>query len=308
MSSHKRIVVTGSSGFLGRHLIEHLKDVDGYEVYALSSHPMELKEMIQGNNIIYLHKSAVTGNEAAEIMGKAIVVNCAYPRNSTGIAVADGLIYIKNTFESAVANNAAGIINISSQSVYSQQRTEPATEETPACLESPYAIGKYAVELMLDSIGKNSSSRYSSLRMASLIGPGFDQRIVNRFVKQALETGKLTVKNNRQQFGFFDVEDATDGIIGMLGSSVQDWKPVYNLGGEKTYTLSDIAVTVKNQTEKTINQQIEIEIVDGDEMSNSGMDCSLFYKEFGFCPQRSLSDSVRRILLELLNQRNNQPH
>ena len=99
--------------------------------------------------------------------------------------IADGLKYIQSVFEKSVEGNAAVIVNISSQSVYSQKRTEAATEETPVCLESPYAVGKYAVELMLESICRGSKTRYTNLRMASLIGPGFDQRIVNRLVRQA---------------------------------------------------------------------------------------------------------------------------
>ena len=292
MSGRKKIVITGASGFLGSHLVKRLRNDERYVVYALSSKSDELKEKLGGENVEYSHKDALD----AEMMKDSIVISCAYPRNSTGTAIADGLRYIQKVFKTAVENGAAAIINISSQSVYSQQRTEAATEETPVCLESPYAVGKYAVELMLESICWGSDTKYTSLRMASLIGPGFDQRIVNRFVKQALETGKLTVKKNQQRFGFFDVEDAVSGIATMLPMDVQIWKPVYNLGRNESYTLLEIAETVKIvlEKEKTGNL-VEVVVNEGDETGNTSLSCSRFFKDFNYEAMCSLKYSIYSI-------------
>ena len=110
MNSRKKIVITGASGFLGSHLVERLKDDERYKVYALSSKPDDLKEKISGENIEYIHKDSLD----AEMLKDSTVINCAYPRNSTGTAIADGLKYIQKVFESAVGSGAATIINISS--------------------------------------------------------------------------------------------------------------------------------------------------------------------------------------------------
>ena len=297
MRSRKKIVITGASGFLGSHLVERLKDDERFKVYALSSKPEELRERLCGTNVEYVHKDEMD----AEMMKNSIVINCAYPRNSTGTAIADGLKYIQNVFETAVESGAAAIINISSQSVYSQQRTEAATEETPVCLESPYAVGKYAVELMLESICKGSETRYTSLRMASLIGPGFDQRIVNRFVKQALEMGKLTVKRNQQRFGFFDVEDAISGIAAMLGTDEKTWRPVYNLGDVGSYTLVEIAETVKDAVKSEAAKKVEIIVIDGDETGSSELDARLFENDFHTSAAHNLSESVKAICHSAIN-------
>lgn len=295
MSNRKKIVITGASGFLGSHIVERLKDDERFKIYALSSKPEELRERLSGTNVEYIHKDEMD----AEMMKDSIVISCAYPRNSTGTAIADGLKYIQRVFESAVGSGAEAIINISSQSVYSQQRTEAATEETPVCLESPYAVGKYAVELMLESICKGSETKYTSLRMASLIGPGFDQRIVNRFVKQALETGKLTVKRNQQRFGFFDVEDAVGGIISMISPAVNDWDPIYNLGTKEAYTLVEIAETV---AEIIPNRAVELEIDPDNATSNSSVDATRFYEKFGYVSDCDLRSSTEQIYFNLVRK------
>ena len=294
MNNRKKIVITGASGFLGSHLVERMKGDEQYEVYALSSKPDELRDRLGGENVEYIHKD----NLRPEMLEDSIVINCAYPRNSTGAAIADGLKYIQRVFESAVESRAAAIINISSQSVYSQQRTEAATEETPVCLESPYAVGKYAVELMLESICKGGKTRYTSLRMASLIGPGFDQRIVNRFVKKLIAHEPITVVKQPKQMGFLDVEDAVGAIISVTESSMQGWKTVYNVGNGRGYTVEEIYDSVASELKDQIDiTQTEFETGEDDSSSAVSSDC--LKKDTGFIPAIDLNESIRRIVARI---------
>ena len=296
--SNKKIVITGASGFLGSHLVERLKEATSYEVYALSSKPGQLKERIGGENIEYVHKDALD----AEMLKESIVVNCAYPRNSTGTGTADGLKYIQRVFEAAVEGEASAIINISSQSVYSQQRIEAATEETPVCLESPYAVGKYAVELMLESICKGRGTAYANIRMASLIGPGFDQRIVNRFIKQALEGGSIKAVLSDQKFGFLDVEDAAESIVNLLNSPMKTWRTTYNVGNNIGYTIEDILLSIKEAFNDRELEMPEIVYETGTAYGSTIVNYSELNADTGFEPKKNLRNSVERIINDM--QRN----
>lgn len=294
-NNRKKIVITGASGFLGSNLVKRLQDDTRFQVYALSSHPDEMAERLSASNIEFCDKDVICTAQAQKILENAIVISCAFPRNSTGTGMADGLHYIRKVFEAAIDHHAEAIINISSQSVYSPKRAEAATEETPVSLETPYAVGKYAVEQMLESLCRNTQTAFTSIRMASLIGPGFDQRIVNRFVKQALETGALTVKKNDQRFGFFDIEDAVTGLVNMLGSDISLWKPIYNLGGIGSFSLTEIAACVQAVLEQTDHIHVEISAVDGTESGSSELDARLFYHDFAFAPGMKLKDSTESI-------------
>lgn len=296
--SSKKIVVTGASGFLGSHLVERLKDNDRYIVYALSSRPDELKDKIGGAAVEYLYKDAVMCEQAPAILNDAIVVNCAYPRNSTGTAIADGLKYIQGFFEAAVENKTTAIINISSQSVYSQQRAEAATEETPVCLESPYAVGKYAVELMLESICKGSNTKYTNLRMASLIGPGFDQRIVNRFATKLLHDETITVVKQPKRMGFLDVEDAVSAILAITDVSVSSWKPVYNVGNGNGYTVEEIYNAVVSELKNRIEVSHPL-FETGNDTSSSVVSYKRLNRDTGFIPAIDLKESVKRIIAQM---------
>lgn len=291
--STKKIVVTGASGFLGSHLVERLKDNENYCVYALSSHPEELASKIGGSNISFLHKDIVTGG--GDIFEEAIIINCAYPRNATGIAVAEGLKYIQSVFETANENKALAIINISSQSVYSQQRTEAATEKTPVCLENSYAIGKYAVELMLESICKGNNTAYMNLRMASLIGPRFDQRIVNRFAMKLLHGETITVVKQPKKMGFLDVEDAVSAIMAVADTSMDNWKHIYNVGNGQGYTVEEIynaiAMEIKDKIEIT-----EPIYETGTDVSSTAVAYKSLNIDTGYVPKIDLNESIKRII------------
>lgn len=291
MSNHKKIVITGASGFLGSHLLKRLKNNESYMVYALSSKHNDLKEKIGGDNVEYIHKDALNG----EIIRDSIVVNCAYPRNSTGTAIADGLKYIQKVFEAAVEGDAAAIINISSQSVYSQQRTEAATEETPVCLESPYAVGKYAVELMLGSICKKSKTSYTSLRMASLIGPGFDQRIVNRLAMKLMKQETITVVRQNKKMGFLDVEDAVNAIMAISKTPLSSWKSIYNIGNGIGYTTEEIYNAVASELSNRIEISNPLFEMGADETSTA-VSFEKLKKDTGFVPTIDLNESVKRIV------------
>ena len=294
MRSRKKIVITGASGFLGSHLVERLKDDERFKVYALSSKPEELRERLCGTNVEYVHKDEMD----AEMMKNSIVINCSYPRNSTGTAIADGLKYIQNVFETAVESGAAAIINISSQSVYSQQRTEAATEETPVCLESPYAVGKYAVELMLESICKGSGTKYTSLRMASLIGPGFDQGIVNRFGRKLLHGEAITVGKQPKRMGFLDVEDAVSAILAVTDVSVSSWQTVYNVGNGNGYTVEEIYKAVASELKNRIEVSHPL-FETGTDTSSSAVSYKRLNADAGFVPAIDLKESVKRIIAQM---------
>lgn len=290
---NRKVVITGASGFLGSHLVERLKG-ERYEIYALSSKSEELKKKLGGENIIYVHKDMLE----AEMMKDSIVINCAYPRNSTGTTMADGLKYIQKVFEAAVEGHAGVIINISSQSVYSQQRTEAATEETPVCLESPYAVGKYAVELMLESICKGTGTKYTSLRMASLIGPGFEQRIVNRFARRMLNQESITIVKQEKRMGFLDVEDAVSAIIAVSYADSCSWQSVYNVGNGRGYTVEEIYNSVASE----LRDRVELAPVvfeAGSDTSSTAVSYERLSRDAGFVPTLDLRESVERIIARM---------
>jgi nucleoside-diphosphate-sugar epimerase len=135
--------------------------------------------------------------------------------------------------------------------------------------------------------------------MASLIGAGFEQRLVNKLVKQVLAGNNLELKCGRQKFGFLDVRDAASGIISAAyGDS---FKEVYNLGADLSYSLEEIARCVQATVEEEGLKRTDISLTETDDVLNSELDSSLFKEQFGWKPVYSLKDTVRSIIRAALS-------
>ena len=143
---------------------------------------------------------------------------------------------------------------------------------------------------------------YTNIRLASLIGPGFDQRIVNRFVKQALRGEDLAANIGTQIYGFLDVKDAVSGLTAMIHSDARDWEKVYNLGPKGGYTIEQIAQVVCQLSKFYCERSIKYSVKRTDEHSNSMIDSRLFYRNFKWEPKIKITESTEEILKKRLKR------
>lgn len=290
-----RLVVTGASGFLGSNLCRVICTENFFDNVIALTHrvnAMRLEFSTTDTIQIFGEDALVTGE--VQLTNKDILINCAYPRAMNGVDVTSGLDYVESVFRLAASSKIKGIINISSQSVYDPQREHPATEDEMPCLTDEYAIGKYCMELLLRNVCKDIP--YTNIRLASLIGPGFDVRVPNKMARNAINTGKIKVETNNQKFGYLDVEDAVNGLKLIALLDPLKWRPIYNLGSSKTYSLTTIAETVKEVLSKTHNLDILIEEKNGDAVLNTDLDSSRLISDVGEYQTHSLKESIIRII------------
>lgn len=292
----KRLVITGAGGFLGRHLIQGvLKYTDYEEIIAITIGAEELnRTILQKGKLRILEAGALSRGEM-KLDGKDVVINCAYPRAMKGKDVTIGLNYIEYVFQESAKAKIAGIINISSQSVYDPQRIEAALESDIPVLTDEYSIGKYCSEMFLRNIC--AGIPYTNIRLASLIGPGFDVRVPNKMVKSALETGRITAEENKQRFGYLDVEDAVNGLINLLSIEPRNWKHVYNMGGNGSYSLVEIATEIKKTIEQDdYGKEITIDLTSSERYTNSEIKSDLIESDIGHYCWNDFGKTIHKIV------------
>ena len=292
----KTIAITGAGGFLGSALLKQLVTRQDVRIYAFTfDFERERPDFIKNEAVIPVDNSEVDSFDFSRV---DVVIHCAFPRNAASSIIADGLDFVAKVLKKAAS--AGAVINISSQSVYDPNRTAPAKETDKCFLDSKYAVGKYASELLNNTLC--AGIPHTNIRMASLIGPNFDQRVTNKLVNIALETGSLTVNDDAQYFGYLDIEDAARGILSLLDIPAQNWKTVYNLGSARTYTLKTIAETVADVISRECGKKIEIQLQAADAVLNSSLDADRLQADTGFAPSVSLEESIRRILAAKLQK------
>ena len=295
-----KLVVTGASGFLGRELLRQALET-GISVTALSSRPDRLREMFgQAEKLSSLGREALAEG-LVSFEEDDVLINCAFPRTNDDSQMAGGLAYVEEVLRCAVKCGAKALINISSQSVYDQKRCYAATEDSPLLLQSNYAVGKYASELFMKLLEKDA--HVTNVRMASLIGPGFDQRLTNKMAKSAIQDRKISYQINDLVFGFLDVEDAARAILRLAAVPAARWKTVYNLGSDASYALREIACTIAEILEAEHGMPVAL-ASSVSEGSGGTMLCSERLKEeIGPYQQLSLRESLRRIVDRALQPR-----
>lgn len=299
----KQIVLTGAGGFLGAHLLARLVE-DGWSVSAISS--KTLPELLERAGLDEGCASCIravapsdTEALARALKSADVLINAAFPRNAQPEAAAKGMAFIARVFELASKVPALAAINISSQSVYSQYRTAPATEAMPLCLESQYAAEKYASELLCEAYC--SALPHTNIRLASLIGPSFNQRVVNKLAQTALQSGALQIQGGNQIFDLMDVRDAASALAVLAASDASTWKPIYNLGSGHPASLKDIACMVAHEVEaqQMAGGACKVEIEppgQNAKVLNTSLDATCFMSNLDWAPALSLNDSVCAIV------------
>lgn len=292
------LAISGADGFLGSHILSHLRG--SHNVTAITLFPDLVRERFNDwddLNIVLAESDEIQNSDSLESVD--VYVACAFPRASDPEHMGEGLAFFYNALAQLLKKRCKAVINISSQSVYNPNRNQPAKETDPVVLTSTYATAKYCVELSVAQICKEKCVPYTNIRMASLIGPGFNQRFVNRMVQFALQEQKITISDNGSEYGFLDVVDAADGLVELLNSNPRCWDSVYNLGPCISYGITQIAQEVAFNVEHMRMDDGCVQITKADsggEKTCTAVDASKLEMLLGWKPSHSLTDSVRDIV------------
>ena len=220
------------------------------------------------------------------------VVHCAFSRSTEAeelaVCLNSGFVFMTQAIDKGVLH----IINISSQSVYGQKHSPLWTEQTPVSPETHYAMAKYASEVLTTSLRYKQNVITTNLRMSSLVGPGMEQRVIPKLLKNIRNDQPLKIIGGQQQFSYLDGRDAASGIIALLKTDPKIWKTVYNVGTHEKYTLAELAKMVVGVAQTYQLPHVEVLIEEGDVSQVAGMDCNLFYSDTHWKPTYDLGNII----------------
>ncbi|MDX1699728.1 MAG: NAD-dependent epimerase/dehydratase family protein, partial [Melioribacteraceae bacterium] len=231
----KTIMVTGSTGFLGYYLVKKLTErVDVETVICFARNRERAINMFKENTKVRVITNEDIKEGCFNLGLVDILIHAAFALISDGVkAIAESLEFTSWIFNNASNHQVPRIINISSQSVYGSS-THPLWDEinTPPMPVTPYAMAKYSSELMLSNINENKKQTYStSIRLTRIFGYGIrSNELPYKFMKSAFEGSDITIQNGTQTLDLLDVNDAVEGIVGLLDIKPSKWEKVYNLG------------------------------------------------------------------------------
>lgn len=229
MNKSKHIVITGASGFIGRHLMEDLKNTQ-HRITLISRHPEKLKHLVSLNVKVVeanLHnrESLVHAFNDADVL-----VNMAaelYNQNVIQQTNVEGTV---NVIEAMKANRVLHLIHLSSVGVVGMQyRLKPVevTESTACEPKNTYEKTKLASEQLLLEAEQQKAFSLCILRPTNVFGETHPKKALHSLFAQ-LKEKNLFISSKNAVANYVYVKDVSAAILHFVEH--QEHTGIFNLG------------------------------------------------------------------------------
>lgn len=281
-----KILVTGGAGYLGSILSRKLLN-KGYEVRVMDalwygkdsideclSNPkfeLILDDMRNLTTVVKSMKDVDAVIHLASIVG--MPASSIEPRTSEEI----NYLATKNIAELCELHGINTYIFASTCSVYGSQPNTLITEKSTIAPLDYYAKSKFQSERAINWLNSGATI----LRFGTLFGLSPRMRfdlVINLFIAQALNEGKITVFGGEQYRPFLHVQDAAESLIFALEN---DFEGMYNVISENL-TILQAAERIKKLT------GCEIEISNEEPDKRDYKVSAEKIKKFGFSPSKNI--------------------
>ncbi len=257
-----RVLITGATGFVGRHLIEHFQSVGGYELHGVARQAVPFTVSL--NSVDLNNTSAVTELlkriKPDGIVHLAGFASVAQSFDDPQAAWTGNLGATQSLFRAVAAwGGQPRILFVSSGAVYgnSLATANPCSEETPLRPDTPYAASKAAADLSAYQAFCYPGLQVIRVRPFNQIGPGqgsgysisgFAERIAKMergSLPPVLETANLDMER--------DMTDVRD-MVRAYGLLLERGEPgeVYNAATERPISMRTATQTLLDYAKKPI--------------------------------------------------------
>lgn len=204
LSNHRlQILITGTNGFAGRHLVQRLQQA-GHQVIAASRsdngthNPSLGRVSLSGQSSVQEWSKVLSGCDAVvHCAGKAHVFGGESERPETYHE--SNVTFTENLAFAAAYAGVKKFIHLSSISVYSDSVFAIMTENTEAKPATEYGRSKLAAEQSLIRILELTDTQYLALRMPLLYGVGAKGNILRllKLIDRGIPLPLANVNNAR---------------------------------------------------------------------------------------------------------------
>jgi len=230
-----RIAVTGSSGFIGSHLVTKIKEKQ-----------FELVEISRTTGCDISNFNSVKDIKACDIIVH-LAAKTFVPDSFDNPAEFYKFNYAStlNVLELARLWNAK-VIYMSSY-FYGPPQYLPVDENHPLKPHNPYAQSKLHSEELCKAYARDFKLNCISLRLFNIYGPGQRNNFLIPEIFEKMKTASIVLNDPRPKRDYIHVYDVVDAIIKCFDSKSHSNFEVYNLG-------TGISISVKRLVEIILQQ------------------------------------------------------
>lgn len=307
----KNILVTGSNGFIGSHLIKNLVE-HNYDVVACDISDMKEKSFLNDfpsketiKKIKFLKCDIKDFNSVEKIFHDIdfvfhLAAKLFIPQSwkEPGAFYHTNVIGTANILEACRINNCKILFN--SSYAYGEPDYLPIDETHPLKSSNPYGLSKLLAEQICKLYKENYGLKVTIFRPFNVYGPGQDEIfLIPEIIKQALSDDKKIIKINdlKPKRDYLYIDDLIDALL----MSIEGKDDIYNVGGGYSLSVEDIIKIIIQHSggqKKYLSRNIRRD----HEIDNVVADISKIQKEFNWRPKITFEEGIKKYIYHFLNK------
>jgi len=244
MTKEKTILITGSEGFIGTHLLRELiiknkviginnksdKKIKNYspikkDILKLSSN--NIKSHLDG----IIHLAAISNVEFCN----------KYPLRCNTVNVLGTLKVLE-----IARKKDCPLVFMSTSHVYGIPQQIPINEEHPKHPMSIYSTSKLEAEILCEGYAKTYGMDISIMRLFSVYGPNSPSHLVTSRIISQLRNKTISLGNVKSKRDFIYIDDVINAITIILNKS--KGFNIFNVGTGKSYSILEVCNILKKLT------------------------------------------------------------
>jgi len=325
----RKILVTGTAGFIGFHLAKRLLEegetvvgIDNINDYydpklkfarlaetGISNEAEKWHKTVQSakyENYQFIRVSLEEKEGINNLFSNEkfdLVINLAsqagvrYSIENPEAYIQSNIVGFFNVLEACRQNKVRRFIFASSSSVYGNNKKVPFSEEDnvdhPISL---YAATKKSDELIAYTYAHLYGIKTVGLRFFTVYGPwGRPDMAYYKFTKAILEGKAIDVYNHGNlSRDFTYIDDIINGVIKIVKGNGQSNYEIYNIGNSKTVQLITFINTLENILNKKAHKHF-VEMQAGD-VKETFADISKINRQYGFSPGTEIEQGLKAFI------------
>ena len=257
----KKVLVTGSEGFIGSHLVEKLLKknhiVRALVLYNSFSDIGWLKNIKKNKNLEIIFGDLTSFDLIRDITKKCdqifhlgAQISIPYSYKTPEAFLNNNTKGTINILEASKINKVKKVIITSTSEVYGSALYTPMDEKHSLNAQSPYSASKIAADKFAEAFALSFDLPVIIARPFNNYGPRQSTRaIIPTIIRQLLTNTEINLGNVNSSRDFVFVEDTVDGMISLANSKYKNAE-VFNICSGKSIKVIELVKIISNIIKK----------------------------------------------------------